>query len=32
MENRNIVITGTGAVTPLGIGTEAFWEGLISGR
>ena len=31
MEERNIVITGTGAVTPLGTGTEAFWEGLISG-
>ena len=32
MEDRNIVITGTGAVTPLGIGTGAFWEGLVSGR
>ncbi len=32
MEDRSIVITGTGAVTPLGTGTEAFWEGLISGR
>ncbi len=32
MEKRNIVITGTGAVTPLGTGTEAFWEGLVSGR
>ncbi len=32
MEERKLVITGTGAVTPLGIGTEAFWEGLVSGR
>lgn len=32
MEERNIVITGTGAVTPLGTGTAAFWEGLVSGR
>ena len=32
MGERNIVITGTGAVTPLGTGTEAFWEGLVSGR
>ena len=26
MEEKRIVITGTGAVTPLGTGTEAFWE------
>ena len=32
MEERKIVVTGTGAVTPLGVGTEAFWEGLVSGR
>ncbi len=32
MEERRIVITGTGAVTPLGTGTEAFWEGLVAGR
>ena len=32
MEERNIVITGTGAVTPLGTGTAVFWEGLVSGR
>ena len=32
MEDRNIVITGTGAVTPLGTGTGDFWEGLVSGR
>jgi len=27
-----IVITGMGAVTPLGIGTEAYWKGLIKGE
>jgi 3-oxoacyl-[acyl-carrier-protein] synthase II len=32
VEERKIVITGTGAVTPLGTGTEAFWAGLVSGR
>ena len=32
MEERKIVITGTGAVTSLGTGTEAFWAGLVSGR
>ncbi len=32
MEERKIVITGTGAVTPLGTGTAAFWEGLAAGK
>ncbi|MBA3413719.1 MAG: beta-ketoacyl-[acyl-carrier-protein] synthase II, partial [Chloroflexia bacterium] len=27
-----VVVTGVGAVTPLGIGAEAFWEGLTAGR
>ncbi|OPY57406.1 MAG: 3-oxoacyl-(acyl-carrier-protein) synthase 2 [Pelotomaculum sp. PtaU1.Bin035] len=27
-----IVITGMGAVTPLGIGVEAYWKGLIKGE
>jgi 3-oxoacyl-[acyl-carrier-protein] synthase II len=27
-----IVITGLGLLTPLGIGVEAFWEGLAAGR
>lgn len=29
--NTNIVITGMGAVTPIGIGVDAFWNGLVSG-
>src|ERR687894_808000 len=29
---RRVVITGMGCVTPLGIGREAFWNGLITGR
>jgi len=29
---RRIVVTGMGAVTPLGLGVEATWEGLRSGR
>src|SRR6187455_401325 len=29
---RRVVITGMGCVTPLGIGREAFWNGLISGK
>ena len=29
---RRVVITGMGCVTPLGIGRDAFWNGLITGR
>jgi 3-oxoacyl-[acyl-carrier-protein] synthase II len=32
LEKRRVVITGMGAVTPLGNSREAFWEGLITGR
>ena len=31
-DNRRVVITGAGPVTPIGIGKEAFWESLIKGR
>ena len=27
-----IVVTGVGAVTPLGIGADAYWDGLVAGR
>ncbi|MEO1137525.1 MAG: beta-ketoacyl-[acyl-carrier-protein] synthase family protein, partial [Pseudomonadota bacterium] len=30
--SRNVVVTGIGAVTPLGLGVEAFWDGLCAGR
>lgn len=29
---RRVVITGMGCVTPIGIGREAFWQGLIDGK
>lgn len=29
---KKIVITGMGAITPLGIGTDVYWESLISGK
>jgi 3-oxoacyl-[acyl-carrier-protein] synthase II len=32
LEKRRVVITGLGAVTPLGNSREAFWEGLVAGR
>jgi 3-oxoacyl-[acyl-carrier-protein] synthase II len=32
MRPRRVVITGMGCVTPLGIGREAFWNGLVAGK
>jgi 3-oxoacyl-[acyl-carrier-protein] synthase II len=29
---RRVVVTGMGCVTPLGIGREAFWNGLVAGK
>jgi 3-oxoacyl-[acyl-carrier-protein] synthase II len=29
---RRVVVTGLGPVTPIGIGADAFWDGLRSGR
>ncbi len=30
--DKRVVITGVGAITPVGIGAEATWEALMSGR
>src|SRR5712691_3415083 len=32
MSKRRIVITGIGMISPLGIGNEPTWQGLIEGR
>ena len=29
---KRVVITGMGAVTPIGVGLVQFWEGLLEGR
>ena len=29
---RRVVVSGLGVISPLGIGTAAFWEGLVQGR
>jgi len=31
-KKRRVVITGEGAVTPIGIGVKEYWEGLVEGR
>ena len=30
--SKRVVITGLGAITPIGIGKDAFWEGLMEGK
>jgi len=32
MEKERVVITGLGAVSPIGIGKDAFFEGLLTGK
>ena len=32
MNNKRVVITGLGAITPLGSSVDLFWNGLISGK
>ena len=32
MPDRRVVITGMGAITPLGNSVDEFWDGLIAGR
>ncbi len=32
MEDRRAVITGVGAITPLGLSAETFWENLVAGN
>jgi 3-oxoacyl-[acyl-carrier-protein] synthase II len=31
-QRTRVVVTGIGPITPVGIGVDAFWEGLTSGR
>ena len=30
--SRRVVITGIGAITPIGTGAEALWEGVLANR
>lgn len=32
MKENRVVVTGLGAVTPIGVGIDQFWDGLISGK
>jgi len=32
MGNKRVVVTGMGAVTPIGIGIDQYWDGLVHGK
>jgi len=32
LQKRRVVVTGIGMISPLGVGNDATWQGLISGR
>ena len=32
MQNKRVVVTGLGALTPIGNGIPAYWDGLVSGK
>ena len=32
MTKRRVVVTGVGAITPIGLGVRNYWQGLIEGR
>jgi len=32
MSKRRVVITGMGAITPIGLGVNEYWQGLVEGR
>ena len=32
MNKRRVVVTGIGMISPLGIGNEPTWQGLVEGR
>ncbi len=32
MTRRRVVITGVGALTPIGLDLESTWDGLLAGR
>lgn len=32
MDKRRVVVTGTGLITPLGVGVEKSWNGLVLGK
>ena len=31
-DRKRVVVTGIGAITPMGVGVEANWRGLLDGR